>query len=92
VQLGQRPLRQLHPRRAEQRPSLRHAEPQIIRAELGQLSRQPQSMQPQPQIMSGGKHEPQLRRCPQHQELKLGQHFARAEVMRIVDHQPQSVR
>ena len=91
VQLAQRLLRQLHPGSAEQRPRLGQTEPQIGRTDLGQLSRQPQPVQPQPQIMPGGEREPQLRRRPQHQKLQLGQHPTRAQQMRIVDHQPQPV-
>jgi len=41
--------------------------------------------------MPGDQHEPQFWRGPQHQELQLGQDL-RAEVMGVVDDQPQPVR
>jgi hypothetical protein len=61
VQQRQRSLAQLHPGRAEQRPRLIEGEPQVGRADLRQLTFQPQPVQPQPQVMPGGQHEPQPR-------------------------------
>jgi len=75
VQPGQRLLRQFHPGRAEQRPRLGQAEPQIGRTDLGQLPLQPQPVQPQPQAVPGRKDEPKLLRRAQQQELQLGQHL-----------------
>jgi hypothetical protein len=75
VQPGQRAGRQFDPGRAEQRPRLGQAEPQIDRADLGQLLLQPQPVQPQPQVVPGRQDEPQLLRRAQQQELQLGQHL-----------------
>ena len=67
---------QLHPRRREQLPRLGQAEPQILRADLGQLAFQPQPVQAQPHIMPGRQHEPQPRRRPHQQQLQLPQHLS----------------
>ena len=51
---------QRYPGRLEQRLRLVQREAQIGRADLGELSLQPQPVQAQPQIVAGGEHEPQL--------------------------------
>ena len=81
-------LRQLHPGRGEQLPGLIESEPEVGRADLGDLAFQPQPVQPQPQIMAGGEHAPQLRRGAHQQQLKLAQRLGRAQLVHIVDHQP----
>ena len=81
-------LRQLHPGRAEQRPGLIEGEPEVRRADLGHLAFQPQAVQPEPHVMPGGEHAPQLRRGAHQQQLKLAQHLGRAQLVHIVDHQP----
>ena len=91
MQQHQRRLRQLYSRSREQFPGLGQAEPQIGRADLGQLAFQPQPVQAQPHIVAGGQHEPQLRRRPHHQQLQLPQRLG-AELVHIIDHQPQPVR
>ena len=83
-QLQGRP-RQLHSRRSEQLPGLSQAEPQVRRADLGELSLQPQPVQPQPQIMPGRQHEPQLRRGAHQQQLKLAQRLGRPQLVHVVD-------
>jgi hypothetical protein len=91
VQQHQRRIGQLHPGRLEQRPRLIEGEPQVGGADLGQLCLQPQPMQPQPQVPAGGEHEPQLRRRAQHQQLKLALRLVRAQLVQVVDHQPDPV-
>jgi hypothetical protein len=82
---------QPHPRGRQQLPRLGHAEPQIVRADLGQLAGQPQPVQPQPHVVPGSQHEPQLRRGPQHQQLQLPTRLVRAQLVHVVDHQPDPV-
>jgi len=91
MQHHQRLLGQLYPRRGEQLPRLAQAEPQIRRADLGQLAFQPQPVQPQPQIMPGRQHEPQLRRAPHQQQLQLPPRFRRPQLVHVIEHQPEPV-
>jgi hypothetical protein len=79
----------LHPGRGEQRPRLGRAEPQIVRADLGQLSLQPQPVQSQPQIVPGRQHEPQVLGCPHDQQLQLPPRLVRAQFVHVVEYQPQ---
>ena len=60
------------------------------RADLGQLALQPQPVQAQPHVMPGGQHEPQPRRGPHDQQLQLPQRI-RAQLVHVIDHQPQPV-
>ena len=87
MQSGQGLLRQLHSRCREQLPCLVHAEPQLGLADLGQFTLQPQPVQPQPHVMPGRQHEPQRRRRPHDQQLKLPQRVT-TQLVDIVDHQP----
>src|SRR5262249_41384375 len=87
----QRRVRHVHPGRGEQLGRLGHSEPQIRLADLGQLALQPQPVQPQPHVMPGGRHEPQPRRGPHDQQLQLPQRL-RAQLVRVVDHQPDPAR
>ena len=41
--------------------------------------------------MPGRQHEPQLRRGPHHQQLQLAQRLVRAQLVHVIDHQPQPV-
>jgi hypothetical protein len=66
-------------------------EPKIGRAELGQLALQPQPVQPQPQVMLRGQHEPQLRRAAHHQQLQLTQCLGRAQFVQVIDDQPDPI-
>ncbi len=91
IQHPQRRLGQLHPRRCEQLPGLSQAEPQVRRADLGELPFQPQPVQPQPQIMPGRQHEPQLRRAAQQQQLQLPPRFRRPQLVHVIEHQPEPV-
>ena len=81
-------LVQLHPRRGKQLPRLGHGEPQVPGAELGQPALQPQPVQPQPHVMPGRQHKPQPRRGPHQQQLQLPQRV-RAQLVHVIDHQPQ---
>jgi len=89
MQQRQRRSGQLYSRRLEQRSRLGCSEPQVIRADLGQLSLQPQPVQPQPHVMPGGQHEPQLGRRAHQQQLQLPPRLVRTQLMQVVDHQPQ---
>ena len=89
MQQRQRRLRQLHPGPLEQRPRLTQGEPQIVRPDLGQLTLQPQPVQPEPHVVPGGQHEPQLRRGAHQQQLQLPPRLVRAQFLHVVDHQPQ---
>ena len=91
IQQHQGRLGQLHPGLLEQRPRLTQGEPQILRPELGQLPLQPQPVQAQPHVVPGGQHEPQLRRGPHQQQLQLPQRLRRAQLMHVIDHQPEPV-
>jgi hypothetical protein len=88
VQQPERGIGQRYPGRLEQRPRLVPGEAQIGRPDLGELAFQPQPVQAQPQIMSGGEHEPQLRRRAHDQQLQLAQRFGRVQLVHVVDHQP----
>ena len=92
VQHPQRRPGQLHPRRRQQLPRLGQAEPQVGRAELGQLPLQPQPVQSQPQVMAGRQHEPQRVRGAHHQQLQLASRLIRAQLVHVVEHQPGPVR
>jgi hypothetical protein len=81
-------IRQLHPRRAEQRPSLIEGEPEVGRADLGQLAFKPQPVQAEPQIVPGGQHDPQLLRAAHQQQLQLALRLGRAQLVGIVNQQP----
>ena len=74
------------PSGCEPRAGLR--EPQIRLEDLGQLALQPHPVQPQPHLIPGGQHEPQPLRGRQHHQLQLPQRL-RAELVHVVDHQPQ---
>ena len=91
VQRRQHRVRQLDPGCLEQRPRLGQGEPQIGGADLGELALQPQPVQPQPQVMSGGKHEPQPVRRAHHQQLQLAQRLGGGQLVHVVDHQPDPV-
>jgi hypothetical protein len=47
-------------------------------------------LQPEAQVVPGGEHEPQLRRCTHHQQLELAQRL-RAQLVHVIDHQPEPV-
>ena len=91
IQHPQRRLGQLHSRRGEQLPGLSQAEPQVRRADLGELPLQPQPVQPQPQIMPGRQHEAQPRRATHQQQLKLPPRFRRSKLVHVIEHQPEPV-
>ena len=78
------------PAAVEQRPRLVEGEPEVGRADLGQLAFKPQPVQSQPQIMPGGQHDPQLRRAAHQQQLELAQRLGRPQLVHIIDHQPES--
>jgi hypothetical protein len=80
---------QLYPRCREQGPRLGHGEAKIIGADLGQLALKPQPVQPQPHVMPGGQDEPQRRRRAHDQQLQLPPRLIRAQLVQVVDHQPE---
>jgi hypothetical protein len=99
-QPGRPPLRPVHqqlhhgigklrPRPGQQLASLCHREAQVLGPYFGQVSLQPQPVQPQPHIMPGGQHKPQLLRRAQHQQLQLPARLIRMQLMQIINHQPQ---
>ena len=47
-------------------------------------------LQPEAQVVPGGEHEPQLRRCTHNQQLELAQRL-RAQLVHVIDHQPEPV-
>ena len=88
VQQVQRGVGQRHPGRIQQRPRLGPAEPQIIRADLGELPGQAQPVQAQPKVTAGNQDEPQGGRGAHDQQLQLAQRLGRAQLVQVVDHQP----
>ena len=90
MQHRQRRPGQLHPCRREQLPRLGQGELQVPGADLGQVPFQPQPVQPQPDVMPGRQHEPQPRRRSHHQQLQLPQRV-RAQLVHVIDHQPQGL-
>ena len=92
MQHHHRRIGQLHPGPGKQLPRLGHAEPQIPGPDLGQLTLQPQPVQPQPQVMPGTQHEPQRIRGPHHQQLQLPQRLVRPQQVDVIDHQPDRLR
>ena len=52
---------------------------------------QPQLVQAQPHVLPGGQHQPQLQRATHHQQLQLTPSLGRAELVYVIDHQPDSV-
>jgi hypothetical protein len=91
-QQPQRRVGQPYSRRRRQLSRLGHGEPQIIGADLGQLPLQPQPVQPQPHVMPRRQHQPQLLRRAHHQQLQLPPRHVRAQLMHVIDDQPQPVR
>ena len=75
IQRSHRRVRQRHPDhgRVKQRPRLRLGEPQIGRADLSKLPRQPQPVQSKPQVVPGDQHEAQGGRRAHDQQLQLAQ-------------------
>jgi len=51
----------------------------------------PPLVQAQPHILPGGQHQPQLQRATHHQQLQLTPSLGRAELVYVIDHQPDSV-
>ena len=82
---------QLYPGRFEHCPCLPQGEAQVGYADLGELSRQPQPVQAQPQVMAGGEHEPQPGGRTHEQQLQLAQRLGRAQLVHVVDDQPDSL-
>ena len=91
IQPGQRWLGQRYPGRLEQGPRLILGEAQAVRADLGELAGQPQPVQAQPEIVPGGKDEPQPRGRAHEQQLQLAQRVGRAQLVQVVDHQQDPV-
>jgi hypothetical protein len=75
----------------EQRPRLIDAELQIGGPDLGQLPLQPPPVQAQPYFPPGDEHEPQIRRCAYQHQLQLSQRLGRAQLVHIVDHEPERI-
>ena len=65
------------------------AEPQILGADLGQPTLQPQPVQPQPQVMPGGQHEPQRMPGPASSAAPAAAGPGRAQLVQVVDDQPE---
>jgi len=82
---------QLYPGRFEQRPRLLAGKAQVGRADLGELPRQPQPVQAQPQIVARGQDEPQPGGGAHHQQFQLAQRLGRAQLVQVIDHQPDPV-
>ena len=82
---------QLYPGRFEQRPCILGGKAQVGRADLGELPRQPQPVQAQPQVVAGGEDEPQPGGSAHHQQLQLAQRLGRAQLVQVIDHQPDPV-
>ena len=78
---------QRDPRGVEQQAGLALGEAQIGRADLGQLARQPQLVQAQPQIMAGGQQRVGARRKVCQQPGQLGDRLRRIQLVQIVDDQ-----
>ena len=91
IQQPERRIGQRYPGRFEQRPRLLEGEAQVGRADLGQLPRQPQPVQAQPQVMAGGEDEPQPRWRAHEQQFQLAERLGRAQLVQVVDHQPDPV-
>jgi hypothetical protein len=91
MQRGHRRPCQVDAGRPEQGLRLGEGEPQVVRADLGQLPVQPQPVQAHAHVMPGGQHEPQPLRGPHDQQLKLAPRLVGVELMRVADHQPQLV-
>ena len=86
VQQRQRRLSQLYLGSPQQLARLLKREPQVFRAQLGQLTLQPEPVQPQPHVMPGGQDEPQFLRPAHHEQLQLAQRLVRVELVHIIDH------
>ena len=89
VQQPERRRGQLDAGRLEQGPRLGPAEPQVVSPDLGQLALEPEAVQAEAQVVPGSEDEPQLRRGPHHQQLELPARRLRAELVQVVDDQPQ---
>ena len=62
-------------------------EPQVDRADLGQLAGQPQLMQPQPQIMTRGQHRVHVGGKVRQQPAELSQCLRRIQLVQIINNQ-----
>jgi hypothetical protein len=86
VQYHHRRVGQFHSGGIEQLSRLGYGEPQIGLANLGQLALQPQPVQPEPHVMPGGQHEPQLWRGPHQPQFQLPPRLVRAQLVQVIDH------
>ena len=66
-------------------------EAEIGRADLGQLGFQAQPVQAQPEVVAAGDHEAKLGRRAHQEQLELAQRLWRAQLVQVVDHEPDTV-
>jgi len=71
----------------EQLTGLLLGETQVSRADLGELARQAQLVQAQPEIAAGLHDGVRLRRKAGHQAPELGERLCRGQLVGIVDHE-----
>ena len=92
MQRGDARRRQHDPARLQQLPRLVERKAQIGPAQLGQLTRQPQPMQPKPRIITGRQRHEQLARHTRQESLEARQRVGRIELVEVVDHQYHRLR
>ena len=78
---------QRDPRGPQQLAGLALGEAQVRRADLGQLARQAQLMQPQPQIVARGQDRVHVRRKVHQQPAQLSERLRRTQLVQIIDNQ-----
>ena len=79
----------IHPGCIEQFPGLRNCELKVARPQLGQLARQPQPVEAEPDVMARSQHEPESWRSPQDQQLQLPARLLGRQLVQVVHHEPQ---
>ena len=84
-------LRQVQTGCLQQRARLVEREAEIGGADLGQLGFQAQPVQAQPEVVAAGDHESKLGRRAHQEQLELAQRLWRAQLVQVVDHEPDTV-
>ena len=91
MQHHHRRIGQLHPGPGKQLPRLGHAEPQIPGPDLGQLTLQPQPVQPQPQVMPGTPARTAAAAAPASAAAPAAAAPPPSPEVHIIDHQPDPI-
>ncbi len=85
VEPGHATVGELDPGRLQQLPCLREREPEVRSADLDQLARQPQPVQPQARLLARAQHHPQGRRPSRQQHFQPLARLGGPQLVQVVD-------